>query len=150
MPWLAGQQPDLEQISATGYLMRTTAVYGNGKFGIADRHTFAHRPHMGAPFQAEMLTVWLIRAFTLDLVEHCAQALNPNAARLSPQVRRALGVGNSTGLGMAPFWSIILSCCPTGWRHGKRPWPGPWQKTPPLPCLAGKGQGPSKAMACGR
>ena len=98
-----GEQPDLAQIQSTGYLMRTTAVYGNGKFGIADRHTYAHRPCMGAPFQAEMLTVWLIRAFTLDLVEHCAQALSPQAAKLHPDTRRYLGVGNSTGLGMAPF-----------------------------------------------
>lgn len=98
-----GEQPDPAQINATGYLMRTTAVYGNGKFGIADRADFAHRRHMGGPFQAEMLTVWLIRAFTHDLVEHCAKALNPQAADLDPKVRRHLGVGNSTGLGMAPF-----------------------------------------------
>ena len=32
-----GSQPDAEQIEAVGYLMRTTAVYGNGKFGTADR-----------------------------------------------------------------------------------------------------------------
>ena len=98
-----GRQPDPAQINATGYLMRTTAVYGNGKFGLADRADFAHRPHMGAPFMAEMLTVWLIRAFTHDLVEHCAKALNPQAAPLKPTLRRHLGVGNSTGLGMAPF-----------------------------------------------
>ena len=31
-----GEQPDIEEIKKTGYLVRTTAVYGNGKFGIAD------------------------------------------------------------------------------------------------------------------
>ena len=36
-----GRQPDADDVEATGYLMRTTAVYGNGKFGIADRD--AHR-----------------------------------------------------------------------------------------------------------
>ena len=35
--WPPARQPDRASIEATGYLMRTTAVYGNGKFGIADR-----------------------------------------------------------------------------------------------------------------
>ena len=84
--------------------MRTTAVYGNGKFGIADRDVLVGRPELDGPFQAEMLTVWLIRAFTVDLLDHCAAALDPaRAVRLAPELRRRLGVGNSTGLGMAPF-----------------------------------------------
>ncbi|MEO1291723.1 MAG: hypothetical protein AAFV62_02645, partial [Pseudomonadota bacterium] len=99
----AGQRPDPALLSSVGYLMRTTAVYGNGKFGIADRSAIAERPEMAAPFQAEMLTVWLIRAFTLDLAEHAARAMNPKALRLTAAERRALGVGNATGLGMAPF-----------------------------------------------
>lgn len=43
----AGRQPDAVLVRATGYLMRTTAVYGNGKFGIADRGCFDTRPDMG-------------------------------------------------------------------------------------------------------
>jgi hypothetical protein len=51
-----------------------------------------------------MLTVWLIRAFTVDLVDHLAAAKGgTTAARLAPALKRRLGVGNSTGLGMAPF-----------------------------------------------
>jgi len=65
----AGKQPDAELVQQTGYLMRTTAVYGNGKFGIADRSVIADRPGLGGSFMAEMLTVWLIRGFTHDLVE---------------------------------------------------------------------------------
>ena len=100
----AGAQPEAGALQAVGYLMRTTAVYGNGKFGIADRQAIADRPEFAQPFQAEMLTVWLIRAFTVDLAEHCARAAAPGrAARLHPALRRELGVGNSTGLGMAPF-----------------------------------------------
>ena len=68
-----GQQPDVDLVDSIGYLMRTTAVYGNGKFGIADRFVFADRPGLQGPFAAEMLTVWLIRTFTHDLVEHVAQ-----------------------------------------------------------------------------
>ena len=99
-----GQQPDLEQIEAVGYLMRTTAVYGAGKFGAADREVICDRPEMSGPFQAEMLTVYLIRTFVRDLVEHMAQAKGGEAAvRLDPAIARRLGIGNSTGLGMAPF-----------------------------------------------
>ena len=93
----SGTQPDPQKIRETGYLMRTTAVYGNGKFGIADRQRFADRPAMGGPFMAEMLTVWLIRGFTHDLAEHLG------GAALSREAKRHLGIGNATGLGMAPF-----------------------------------------------
>ena len=100
----AGQQPDHELIESVGYLMRTTAVYGSGKFGAADREIIADRPEAQAPFQIEMLTVYLIRTFVLDLVEHLAQLRNPaKAVPMDPALRRRLGIGNSTGLGMAPF-----------------------------------------------
>ena len=99
-----GQQPDAGMIRDVGYLMRTTAVYGSGKFGAADRETIADRPEMQAPFQAEMLSVYLTRAFVRDLVEHMAQVQGGgNAVRLDPDLARQLGIGNSTGLGMAPF-----------------------------------------------
>lgn len=100
----AGRQPAAAALDAVGYLMRTTAVYGGGKFGLADRARVAGRPEFAGPFAAEMLTVWLIRAFTAHLVEHMAACRAPEAAvRLDPALRRRLGVGNSTGLGMAPF-----------------------------------------------
>lgn len=98
-----GQQPDLGLVESVGYLMRTTAVYGSAKFGAADRAQIAGRPELNAPFQAEMLTVYLIRAFVMDLVEHMARARSPEAVALEPGVRRRFGIGNSTGLGMAPF-----------------------------------------------
>lgn len=100
----AGQQPDEDMVASVGYLMRTTAVYGNGKFGIADRSNFCDRPGMADPFRAEMLTVWLIRGFTHDLAEHVASQRSPDTfVPLAPRLKRYLGIGNSTGLGMAPF-----------------------------------------------
>ncbi|MEO0773038.1 MAG: hypothetical protein AAFZ04_07640 [Pseudomonadota bacterium] len=100
----AGQQPDPERVDEVGYLMRTTAVYGSGKFGAADRDMISDRPECHAPFQVEMLTVYLIRSFVMDLVEHMARAKAPDTAvTLIPQMRRRFGIGNSTGLGMAPF-----------------------------------------------
>lgn len=99
-----GRQPDPEEIAAVGYLMRTTAVYGSGKFGAADRREVASRPELSGPFQVEMLSVWLTRQFTVDIVEHLAAAKGgERAARLASEIKRSLGVGNSTGLGMAPF-----------------------------------------------
>ncbi|MBX2883706.1 MAG: hypothetical protein KTR32_27385 [Granulosicoccus sp.] len=100
----AGQQPDEDMIRSIGYLLRTTAVYGNGKFGIADRLRICERPVLSGPFQVELLTVWLIRGFTQDLVEHVAWSRAPDTfVPLERRLRRYLGVGNSTGLGMAPF-----------------------------------------------
>lgn len=103
-----GLQPEWERIAEVGYLMRTTAVYGSGKFGAADRVAIEDRPELRGPFQAEMLSVWLTRAFTVDLVEHLARARamssgGETAVSLAPEFRKRLGVGNSTGLGMAPF-----------------------------------------------
>ncbi len=99
-----GQQPDRQTIEPIGYLMRTTAVYGSGKFGAADRSLWADRPEFSGSFQPELLAVWLIRSFTIDIVEHMARQRAPETAiKLDPDIRRRIGVGNSTGLGMAPF-----------------------------------------------
>jgi hypothetical protein len=100
----AGRQPERDTVDAVGYVMRTTAVYGSGKFGAADRERVAERPECAPPFQVEMLTVYLIRTFVMDLVERMAEARAPeHAVRLDPALRRRFGIGNSTGLGMAPF-----------------------------------------------
>ena len=99
-----GHQPNRETINEVGYLMRTTAVYANGKFGLADRSLYANRPELTPPYQAEMLTVYLIREFCLDLVDHIARYKAPTrAVCLNRNLKRHLGMGNATGLGMAPF-----------------------------------------------
>ncbi len=66
----SGKQPDAKMINDVGYVMRTTAVYGNGKFGIADRKRIANRDGMMEPFQAEMLSVYLIRSFSLKWIKY--------------------------------------------------------------------------------
>lgn len=100
----AGQQPDAAKVAEVGYLMRTTAVYGSGKFGAADRQDVEDRPEFQAPFQCEMLSVYLTRIFVMDLVEHMARCKGgARAIPLNPVLRRSFGIGNSTGLGMAPF-----------------------------------------------
>lgn len=99
-----GEQPEQSQIDAVGYLMRTTAVYGSGKFGAADRQAIADRDECKSPFQVEMLSVYLIRTFVRDLVQHMADERGgEKSIKLDADLARSLGIGNSTGLGMAPF-----------------------------------------------
>ena len=100
----AGTQPDPDEVAKVGYLMRTTAVYGSGKLGAADREMIADRPECASPFQIEMLSVFLTRSYVRDLVQHMADLKGGAAAvPLDAGIARSLGIGNSTGLGMAPF-----------------------------------------------
>ena len=99
-----GKQPDLELLNKVGYLYRTTAVYGSGKFGLADRFRIKNRKEINGPFRLEMMLVYLVRQFTFDQVNHIAKYKNPKTAvKLDPKICTSLGIGNSTGLGMAPF-----------------------------------------------
>ena len=99
-----GKQPELDLIEKVGYLYRTTAVYGSGKFGLADRFRIKNREEINGPFRLEMMLVYLVRQFTFDQVNHVAKNKNPSkAVKLDPKICKNLGIGNSTGLGMAPF-----------------------------------------------
>jgi hypothetical protein len=99
-----GIQPDVKLLSKVGYLYRTTAVYGSGKFGLADRFRIKNRKEIYGPFRLEMMLVYLVRQFTFDQVNHVAKNKNPKkAVSLDLNICTNLGIGNSTGLGMAPF-----------------------------------------------
>ena len=99
-----GKQPDKKLLNKVGYLYRTTAVYGSGKFGLADRFRIKDRKEIYGPFRLEMMLVYLVRQFTFDQVNHIAKSKNPSkAVELDSKIARNLGIGNSTGLGMAPF-----------------------------------------------
>ena len=99
-----GKQPDKKKVFDVGYLYRTTAVYGSGKFGLADRFRIKNRNEICGPFRLEMMLVYLVRQFTFDQVNHIAKQKNPGrAVELDKEICRNLGIGNSTGLGMAPF-----------------------------------------------
>ena len=99
-----GLQPDRNLLLKVGYLYRTTAVYGSGKFGLADRFRIKNRDEIYGPFRLEMMLVYLVRQFTFDQVNHVAHHKNPKkAVKLSLDTCKSLGIGNSTGLGMAPF-----------------------------------------------
>ena len=99
-----GHQPNLNLLNKVGYLYRTTAVYGSGKFGLADRFRIKNREEINGPFRLEMMLVYLVRQFTFDQVNHVAKFKNPKkAVKLDLKICKNLGIGNSTGLGMAPF-----------------------------------------------
>jgi len=99
-----GTQPNLDILEKVGYLYRTTAVYGSGKFGLADRFRIKNREEINGPFRLEMMLVYLVRQFTFDQVNHVSRFKNPKlAVNLDPKICKKLGIGNSTGLGMAPF-----------------------------------------------
>ena len=99
-----GQQPELDVIAKVGYLFRTTAVYGSGKFGMADWEKICLRyPVLAKPFMAEMLGCYLIRQFSLELADWVAAQKNSAAVKLSDEIKRYFGIGNATGLGMAPY-----------------------------------------------
>jgi len=98
-----GRQPAESLLKTAGYLYRTTAVYGNGKFGIADFARLKDNPDFRQPFSAQMTAVYVLRQFSIDQVEHIARNKSPDAVSLSDDLKRYVGIGNSTGLGMAPF-----------------------------------------------
>ena len=99
-----GNQPDIKEINKVGYLLRTTAVYGSGKFGLSDFTNTKNTTVFNQPFRAEMLSVYLIIEFSVELVEHVAKQINPEkAVKLDRKIKQHFGIGNSTGLGMAPF-----------------------------------------------
>jgi len=100
-----GRQPDVDVIAEVGYLYRTTAAYGSGKLGMADweKVRTKHRD-FARPFAAEMFTCFMLRHFSMQQADYLASKRSPESAvTLHENIKRYIGIGNSTGLGMAPF-----------------------------------------------
>ena len=99
-----GKQPDPARLAQAGYLLRTTAVYGNGKFGLADFERIQQDTDFDISFSAQMCAVYLLRQFCLDWIHHLARHRGgAQATELHRPLQRYLGIGNATGLGMAPY-----------------------------------------------
>ncbi|MGI9271973.1 MAG: hypothetical protein ACR2QT_09365 [Woeseiaceae bacterium] len=101
----SGEQPSLQTMSRVGYLYRTTAVYGSGKFGMADWQKVRERyTDFARPFAAEMFMCFMIRQFSLEQADYLAAQRAPDTAvPMSDEIKRFVGIGNATGLGMAPY-----------------------------------------------
>ncbi|MDB2356482.1 hypothetical protein N9V89_04590 [Pseudoalteromonas sp.] len=100
-----GQQPDVSKIAEVGYLYRTTAVYGSGKLGMADWEKVQQKLRdFARPFASEMFVCFMLRNFSLLQVEHIARHRNEQTfTPMRADIKRYFGIGNSTGLGMAPY-----------------------------------------------
>jgi len=78
---VSGRQPNLDIMAKVGYLYRTTAVYGSGKFGMADWNKVkCSYPDFASPFAAEMFSCYLIRHFSLQQVDWVAKHRSPETA----------------------------------------------------------------------
>ena len=76
-----------------GYLYRSTAVYGSGKFGLADRSTIETYEEFFAPFQVELLAVFLLRNVVFDLVDYFAKIKGGSrAVTLSNELKKVIGI----------------------------------------------------------
>ncbi|NMT03328.1 hypothetical protein HKB22_00060, partial [Vibrio parahaemolyticus] len=67
-----GEQPEPKELAEVGYILRTTAVYGNGKFGIADFKLLENNSDFSQSFSAQMCAVYMLREFSLDWVHYLA------------------------------------------------------------------------------
>jgi hypothetical protein len=99
-----GRQPDVPTLATSCYLMRNTGLDGNGTFGTRSFLAYeADHPLRGA-LEAQMLTAVLMREFAADLAECLARHKGgAKAVALSPEIRRFLGVGNGSALGLMLF-----------------------------------------------
>lgn len=100
----AGDQPDPDQVADAGYLMRSTAFYGNGKFGMRSFAGYDAEHPVAVPYRAQMVCAWLYRELSYDVIEHCARIKGgATAVGFDEQWRRYFGLGNATGLGLVPY-----------------------------------------------
>lgn len=98
-----GRQPSVTDLSRVCYLMRNTGLDGNGTFGTRSFPSLGSRHALGGVLEAQLLTAYLMREFSCDLVEHLAAKKSEKAVRLDPRLRRYIGVGNGSALGLIFF-----------------------------------------------
>jgi hypothetical protein len=99
----AGHQPAVEDLSKVCYLMRNTGLDGNGTFGTRSFPSLGRDHPLGGVLQAQLLTAYMMREYSCDLVEHLARLKSDRAVSLDPSIRRYLGVGNGSALGLIFF-----------------------------------------------
>lgn len=96
-----GRQPDPAMLgSGTGYLLRNGGYLGSGRHGSLSLEGFPQDHPLRHPFFADLFGLFLVRQVSIDLVNGIAAARSPKAVRLSPEIARYIGVGNSSGQGM--------------------------------------------------
>ncbi|RQH02549.1 hypothetical protein [Natrarchaeobius oligotrophus] len=99
----AGHQPDVDFLAKGGYLIRSSGYYGNGLNGTKVFRSFESDHPLGEPYLAQMFSAYMWRIFGYDLADTIAAERNSDAATLDPAIKRYLGTGNSSGMGVALF-----------------------------------------------
>jgi hypothetical protein len=99
----AGRQPDVGVLAETCYLMRNTGLDGNGTFGTKSFLAYEADHPLRWSLAAQMLCAYMMRVYAQDLVQHLARLASPDACEMAPELRRFLGVGNGSALGLMLF-----------------------------------------------
>ncbi|MDG2025932.1 MAG: hypothetical protein P8J50_02380 [Acidimicrobiales bacterium] len=100
----AGRQPDTDHVGDAGYIMRSTAFYGNGKCGMRSFAGYPTGHPLAVPYRAQFVCAWMFRELSYDSVEHCARLKgHDDAVGFDDSWRRYFGLGNATGLGLVPY-----------------------------------------------
>ncbi|QRM56148.1 hypothetical protein [Sinorhizobium sp. BG8] len=99
----AGRQPDVAELAQTCYLMRNTGLDGNGTFGTKTFLAYEGNHPLRWSLAAQMLCAYMMRVFAQDLLQHLARLGAPQAPAMAMELRRFLGVGNGSALGLMLF-----------------------------------------------
>jgi hypothetical protein len=108
---VAGTQPDLRRLSdGGGYLIRNAGFYGNGRHGSRSWVSLPKDHPVSYPYHVDLICLYLWRLVGFDFAEAVAKARGAGQAALSAEMKRYIGVGNSSGVGMVaalvrwPHW----------------------------------------------
>ncbi|KQV25396.1 hypothetical protein ASC97_25705 [Rhizobium sp. Root1203] len=99
----AGRQPDVAELAQTCYLMRNTGLDGNGTFGTKTFLAYEGDHPLRWSLAAQMLCAYMMRVFAQDLLQHLVRLGSPQAPEMANDLRRFLGVGNGSALGLMLF-----------------------------------------------
>jgi hypothetical protein len=96
----AGRQPDPQRLCRIGYLLRSLYYQANAMCGMRSFAAYEPDHPLRLPYAAQSLTSYLSREFGNDLADHVARQASSRAVALDPALKRYLGLGNSTGVGL--------------------------------------------------
>jgi hypothetical protein len=98
-----GRQPDTRFLWEIGYLMRNTGLDGNGTFNTRSFLALDEDHPLRDPLHAQLFTAYLMREYAADLVNALAAHRSARAVELSRPLRRMIGIGNGSALGLLFF-----------------------------------------------
>ena len=106
-------QPDPQLLaSGGGYIIRNAGWYGNGRHGSRAWHAIPAGHPLSYPYHIDIFALYLWRQVGFDVAEAVARLRSPTAASLDPAIKRTLGIGNASGIGMVAAlvrWPAWLS-----------------------------------------